>query len=442
MATIDGAICGLYSSSTGVKLRATYSTSTSAGKATVTVTKLECLCVGGQSVQHSYSYSFSLGGSSVSTGTGNSGYTSSGYTLWSGSYAKSVSQAGGGSVSVAISASDSFIYNGANKTASLSGTITVSGVPAVTYTVAYNANGGSGAPGNQTKTHGKTLTLSSTKPTKATTTATSTGTITVSYNANGGTGAPSASTGTYTKKTPTTYTFSKWNTNSSGTGTSYSSGGSYTANAAVTLYAIYTSKVGTATYTYPKITLSGTKPTKAATYTYPTGNITLTYNANGGTNPPTADVGTYTDKTTTTYTFSKWNSNAAGTGTDYSSSTGYTFSASTTLYAKYTSQAVTERQTNPTFTITSSEPTREGFNLLGWATDPDAVVPDYVAGDQETLSADTTLYAVWEQASKMYVGINGKAQKVTKAYIGVNGKAQEIKDAYIGINGKAQKIVF
>ena len=35
------------------------------------------------------------------------------------------------------------------------------------YTIAYNANGGSGAPNSQTKTHGTSLTLSSTKPTKA-----------------------------------------------------------------------------------------------------------------------------------------------------------------------------------------------------------------------------------------------------------------------------------
>ena len=39
-------------------------------------------------------------------------------------------------------------------------------VPALTYSVSYNANGGSGAPGAQTKTHGATLTLSGTVPTR------------------------------------------------------------------------------------------------------------------------------------------------------------------------------------------------------------------------------------------------------------------------------------
>lgn len=47
---------------------------------------------------------------------------------------------------------------------SASGTIWVAAKPS--HTVSYNANGGTGAPGNQTKWHGEVLTLSSTKPTR------------------------------------------------------------------------------------------------------------------------------------------------------------------------------------------------------------------------------------------------------------------------------------
>ncbi len=92
-----------------------------------------------------------------------------------------------------------------------------------TYTVSYNANGGSGAPSAQTKTQDTTLWLSSTKPTKS---------YTVTYNANGGSVSPSSKT--------VSCTFKNWNTAQNGNGTSYSSGASYTANSGATLYAQWT----------------------------------------------------------------------------------------------------------------------------------------------------------------------------------------------------------
>lgn len=107
--------------------------------------------------------------------------------------------------------------NGDKTVATTSVAVNVSGSD---YTVRYNANGGSGAPASQSKQYGKTLTLSSTKPTKN---------YSLVYNANGGTVSSNGKT--------VNCTFSGWNTNASGTGTSYSSGSSYTANANVTLYA-------------------------------------------------------------------------------------------------------------------------------------------------------------------------------------------------------------
>ncbi len=71
------------------------------------------------------------------------------------------------------------------------------------YTVSYNANGGSGAPSSQTKTEGVTLTLSATKPTRS------------------------------------GYTFLGWSTSSTAISATYSAGGSYTANAGATLYAVW-----------------------------------------------------------------------------------------------------------------------------------------------------------------------------------------------------------
>lgn len=144
------------------------------------------------------------------------------------------------------------------------------------YTVSYNANGGSGAPGNQTKWYGVTLKLSSTKPSRTGYSfqgwATSSGgsvayasganytgnaaltlyavwkanTYAVKYNANGGTGAPGQQTKTYgvtlklssTKPTRTNYNFKGWATSATGA-VAYQPGANYTANAAVTLYAVW-----------------------------------------------------------------------------------------------------------------------------------------------------------------------------------------------------------
>lgn len=147
-----------------------------------------------------------------------------------------------------------------------------------TYAVTYNANGGSGAPAAQTKTYGTDLTLSSIKPTKA---ATSAGSYTVTLNANGG----ACSSSSLSAARTTSYTFSKWNTNSSGTGTSYNAGASYTTNAALSLYAIYSSSTSTASVTLPTPTRSGynfigwatsNTATSGTTGSYtPSGNVTL-----------------------------------------------------------------------------------------------------------------------------------------------------------------------
>ncbi len=151
-------------------------------------------------------------------------------------------------------------------------------IDAQTFAVTYSANGGSGAPSSQTKTYGTTLTLSTTKPTRAgyafwhwNTSSTNGGTTynsgasytgnatlalyaiwnpIFSYDANGGTGAPSAQTKTYgsaltlssTVPTRAGYTFASWNTSKNGTGTSYAAGGTVAAstNTTATLYAQWT----------------------------------------------------------------------------------------------------------------------------------------------------------------------------------------------------------
>lgn len=186
-----------------------------------------------------------------------------------------------------------------NGTSTCSFAVTVPALPS--YKVSYNANGGSGAPGAQTKWYGTTLKLSSTKPTRTGYTfqgwATSSGgsvayaaganytsnsavtlyavwkanTWTISYNANGGSGAPGAQTKTYgvtlklssTRPTRTNYNFLGWATSSTATSAQYQPGGSFTTNATTTLYAVW--KLA---YVAPRITnLAANRCNSAGTYT-------------------------------------------------------------------------------------------------------------------------------------------------------------------------------
>lgn len=147
-----------------------------------------------------------------------------------------------------------------------------------TWTVSYNANGGTGAPASQTKTYGQTLTLSTTKPTKANTTPSPASyTVTYKINYTGGTD-PAAATAART----TSYSFSQWKATD---GTLYNSGGSYTKNEGTTMTAQWSSSTTTAAVTLPTPTRTGytfkgwstsSTATTGTTGSYtPTGNVTL-----------------------------------------------------------------------------------------------------------------------------------------------------------------------
>ncbi len=105
-------------------------------------------------------------------------------------------------VTVKVTVTNSSGY--ANGTSTVTRTFTIS--PLSSHTVSYNANGGSGAPGNQTKWYGSVLTLSTQVPTR------------------------------------TNHTFQGWATSASGS-VAYQPGGQYGADANVTLYAVWKQSV-------------------------------------------------------------------------------------------------------------------------------------------------------------------------------------------------------
>lgn len=222
--------------------------------------------------QTNYGMTATSGGVTSTISAFNGTKRSSGSSTFTGTY--SISGNGSATKTVTVTFKNFNTDNGDSASKSVSFTVTV---PAWTsYAIKYNANGGSGAPGNQTKWKDQTLTLSSTKPTR------------------------------------TGYTFLGWSTSSSATTATYSAGGSYTANAAATLYAVW----------------------KALTYT-------VKYNANGGSGAPGNQTKTYgktltlssTKPTRTNYNFKGWGTSASATTVSYAAGGSYTANAGITLYA-------------------------------------------------------------------------------------------------------------
>ncbi|MEE1085829.1 MAG: InlB B-repeat-containing protein [Schaedlerella sp.] len=152
-----------------------------------------------------------------------------------------------------------------------------------TYKVVFDDNGGSNGPADQTKTYGVNLTLSSTVPVR------------------------------------TGCNFKNWNTKADGSGTSYSAGASYTANAGVTLYAQWT-----------RI------------------SYLVTYNANGGSGAPASQTKYYgidlilssTIPTMKNHEFLGWAASKTAEIPEYLPGAKYTGNAALTLYAVWTQKGM------------------------------------------------------------------------------------------------------
>lgn len=230
-------------------------------------------------------YKVTLGGATVKEGTFNINGKTGTHTIASGT--KTINKTTSNqSIAFNVSFTFNLTWSGTyGGTKSASGSISVA--KKTSYTVKYNANGGTGAPSAQTKWYGTALTLSSTKPTRSgyafqgwatsasgsvayaagasyTTDASVTlyavwksNSFTVKYNANGGSGAPASQTKAFnvpltlssTIPTRSGYTFKGWGTAASATTVVYAAGATYNANASVTLFAIWSSS-----YSRPKIT--------------------------------------------------------------------------------------------------------------------------------------------------------------------------------------------
>lgn len=239
-------------------------------------------------------------------------------------------------------------------------------------------------------------------------------TYTVKYNANGGTGTMANSSHTYdTAKALTAnsfkrtgYSFAGWSTNSAATATQYADKESVknltaTNSATVNLYARW-------------------KPNK----------YYVTYNANGGTGTTPNSSHTYDTAqalsangfTRTGYTFLGWSTNPSATTATYTNKQSVknltsTNGATVTLYAvwkantytvTYNANGGSGTMANSSHTydtakaLTANGFTRTGYTFLGWSTSASATTATYsnkqsVKNLTATNGATITLYAVWQK---------------------------------------------
>lgn len=234
------------------------------------------------------------------------------------------------------------------------------------HTVAYNANGGWGEPGAQTKTYGSLLYLSNTVPSR------------------------------------TGYSFAYW-TGDNNVG-SYAPGAAYGADfngGTVTMYAQWSAN-----------------------------QYTVSYNANGGSGNMSSDTATYDSAfsiksnafTRTGYEFVGWNDKADGTGNNWTGWSGtWTRTSGLTVYAqwkavnytiKYDANGGTGSMGNQTaqrdiaLNLSANNFARPTYTFLGWSKDKDAATASYANGQSVTnigpANETVTLYAVWKKTDASF----------------------------------------
>ena len=282
-----------------------------------------------------YGMTASSGGDDVSLNTFGTA-ASSGSGTFIGTY--SISGNGSATKTITVTFRNYNSDNGNSATKNVSFNVTV---PAWTsYAITYNANGGSGAPGSQTKWKDQTLTLSSTKPTR------------------------------------TGHSFLGWSTSSTATSATYSAGGSYTANSAATLYAVW----------------------KANTYK-------VTYNANGGTGAPSAQTKTYgktltlssIKPTRTNYNFKGWGTSASATTVSYAAGANYTANAAITLYAIWELAYVKPRVENVSIERCNDAGTLDDngtYALISFKWACDRTVSSITVEFEDKAEGESTTYAI------------------------------------------------
>nr|DAG13279.1 MAG TPA: tail protein [Caudoviricetes sp.] len=308
-----------------------------------------------------------------------------------------------------------------------------------TWSITYDANGGSNAPAKQTANVGQSITITSSEPTRkgytflgwstwsgatepeamftpgysyssdyditlyAVWKQNQTTQYSLSFSLQGGTGTFNTLYGgygervqiPYTTPTKSGYTFKGWATYSGGS-VSYQPGEYYTLYGNSTLYAVWQSSGGTTQYY-------------------------LNFNLQGGSGTFNTLYGVYGERlfipssspTKNGYTFQGWSTSSTGSP-QYQPGDYYTIYSNTILYAiwgestqyctiTFNANGGTGAPSNQqkiigeTTYIPYTKPTRSGYTFQGWSTSSWATSADYQPGSTYTPYGNMTFYAVWKQ---------------------------------------------
>ena len=263
------------------------------------------------------------------------------------------------------------------------------------YTVTYHANNGSGWSDTQSKTWGSSVNLYTTSWTKE------------------------------------GHVFLEWNTAADGSGTGYAAEEPYTAEADLTVYAIWAPNGFTVSYDAN----GGTGATESQVKTH---GADLTLRANGFTPP----AGKH---------FLEWNTAPDGSGTAYEAGGTYTANAAVTLYAVWApdtyavsfdgngadggSQSSLTKTFGRRLVLPSCGFTRSGYAFAQWNTAPDAAGTGYAAGGYYETNAPATLYAIWTKNSiPVYLNLGGTIRQSDKVYRNTGGEILEC-EVYMNVRG-------
>ncbi|MBQ9986683.1 MAG: InlB B-repeat-containing protein [Oscillospiraceae bacterium] len=240
-----------------------------------------------------------------------------------------------------------------------------------TYTVTFNANGGTGAPAAQNKTHDVALTLSSTKPTRD------------------------------------GYTFKGWATSANGS-VAYAAGANYTADANATLYAVWQANLPgkpilklekTSYYTYETVTCTWDAVSDCEYY-----NVFIRDRHTG------FEIRTVHEYYGTQYSFGAYHSGSFymdvyAVNKEKQETKGervyFTVNPRPTYTVTFNDNGGTGAPTaqikthDENLTLSNTTPTRAGYTFKGWATSANGSVA-YAAGATYSANSAVTLYAVWE----------------------------------------------